>query len=73
MIVTCTPLRYSVLLAVLHQERPTQQSVAAEVGAASSTVHYHLQALKALGIIAAEPGLRGTLRPLVEYQEVGQS
>jgi len=73
MIVRCGPTRAGVLMAVLHQDRPTIPSIALEVGVSTSTVNFHVQLLKRLGIVAAEPGTRGTLRPLVEYIPVGQS
>lgn len=73
MIVPCTPVRFGVLMAVLHQDRPTQLSVAREVGVSSSNVHYHVRVLQQLGIVASNQGTRGTLRPLVEYIPVGQS
>jgi predicted transcriptional regulator len=65
--------RCGVLMAVLHQDRPTMQSVAAEVDAAHSTVVFHLHALEHLGLIGWEHGKRGTLRALVTYEPVGQS
>lgn len=73
MIVRCNPTRYGVLMAVLHQDRPTLRSVASEVGIARSTAAFHVTVLRELGIVAAERGCRGTLRPLVEYIPVGAS
>lgn len=73
MIVRCNPTRYGVLMAVLHQDHPTVPTIAVEVGASTSTVQFHLTVLRELGIVAAERGCRGTLRPLVEYIPVGAS
>lgn len=46
--------------------RATVRAIAADVGISVGTAHWHLQHLADEGLIAWDPGKRGTLRPLVE-------
>lgn len=53
------------LLAVIHQTRPTVQSVADATGCAKSTAHGRLDELRMAGLVTWEPRRAGTLRACV--------
>lgn len=58
--------RAAVLIAVIHQPRPTVRSVAEYAGVSVETAHRTLSRLRDLGLVEWVAGSRGgTLRPLV--------